>query len=122
MCATDDEYRAHSSHLTNSKFYGSSPSPDCPVEGEKPCLYVEKSGIVTSVQGKVHNSRGLDMHPVKEMHMPISSLFENGSWAGKAFFENLTLKDFTKGTDDNGNDINNQAIKIHEKSSDFITI
>lgn len=64
MCAVDGkaEYLDHSSHVYDSVFYGSSVNPDCPDEN-KQCEFYEKSGVVTSIQGKVHNPKGMELHP-----------------------------------------------------------
>lgn len=58
---------------------------------------MEKSGVTTSIQGIIHSPTGMEMHPSKEMHCPLSSQVENGSWAGKAYFRNLIFKDFAPG-------------------------
>jgi hypothetical protein len=39
----------------------------------------------------------MEIHPSKEMHCPLSSQVENGSWAGKAYFRNLKFIDFAPG-------------------------
>lgn len=59
------------------------------------------------------------MHPKKDMHCPISSQVENGSWGGKAFFRNLKFIDFKQATNDGKK---NLMIKLLPKSPDFITL
>lgn len=120
MAATDDEYREHSSHVYDSFFYGTSPSPDCPSDDQ--CTYYERSGVTTSIQSKVHSPLGMEIHPSKPMHCPLSEQVENGSWAGKAYFENLTFKDFAPGEDATTAVLRNVAIKLLPKSPDFITL
>jgi hypothetical protein len=90
------EYKLHSSHLYDSIFYGYTDNPDCPDE-EKQCTVMERSGITTSIQSKVHSPLGMELHPSKPMHCPLSSQVENGSWAGKAYFKNLKFVDFSAG-------------------------
>ena len=115
------EYKEHSSHLYDSVFYGSSDNPDCP-DKEKQCTYMPRSGVTTSIQSKVHSPMGMELHPVKEMHCPISSQVENGSWAGKAYFKNLKFIDFAPAKDATGTIMKNQMIKLLPKSPDFITL
>jgi hypothetical protein len=62
------------------------------------------------------------MHPDKDMHMPISSQVENGSWAGKAYFKNLKFIDFAPGANKDGAVLRNTMIKLLPKSPDFITL
>jgi hypothetical protein len=64
----------------------------------------------------------MEIHPVKEMHCPISSQVENGSWAGKAYFKNLKFVDFAPGKGDGGAVLKNEMIKLLPKSPDFITL
>jgi len=64
----------------------------------------------------------MELHPTKDMHCPISSQVENGSWAGKAYFKNLTFIDFAPGADATGSVLRNQMIKLLPKSPDFITL
>jgi hypothetical protein len=111
MAAVDGaaEYKHHSSHMYDSVFYGYTDNPDCPDE-EKQCTYMERSGIATSIQSKVHNPLGMEMHPSKEMHCPLSSQVENGSWAGKAYFKNLKFIDFSPTKAKGGNILKNQMI------------
>jgi len=102
MAAVDGaaEYKEHSSHLYDSMFYGSTDIDDCPYDEDAPnrqCTIMEKSGITTSIQSKVHSPLGMEIHPSKEMHCPLSSQVENGSWAGKAYFKNLIFKNFAPG-------------------------
>jgi len=78
--------------LYDSVFYGYTESPDCP--DPKQCVYMERSGVTTSIQSKVHSPLGMELHPKKPMHCPLSSQVENGSWAGKAYFKNLKFIDF----------------------------
>jgi len=91
------EYQSHASYLTDSVFYGKTISPDCPDEA-KQCFKTTKSGITTSIQGVPHNPDGLEIHPSKDMHCPLSEQVENGSWAGKAFYKNLKFIDYDKVT------------------------
>lgn len=80
-----------------------------------------KSGVTTSIQSKVHSPLGMEIHPSKEMHCPISSQVENGSWAGKAYFKNLKFIDFGP-TESDGNILKNEMIQLLKKSPDFITL
>jgi hypothetical protein len=123
MAAVDGaaEYKEHSSHLYDSVFYGSSDNPDCP-DREKQCTFMERSGVTTSIQSKVHSPLGMELHPQKEMHCPISSQVENGSWAGKAYFKNLKFIDFAPGANKEGGVLRNTMIKLLPKSPDFITL
>jgi hypothetical protein len=89
----DAEYIEHQSLMFDSTFYGYSDSPDCP-DKEKQCTLMPRTGIATSILSKVHNPLGMEIHPAKEMHCPLSSQVENGSWAGKAYFKNLKFIDF----------------------------
>jgi len=123
MAAVDGaaEYKEHSSHLYDSIFYGSSVSPDCP-DKEKQCKLMERSGVTTSIQSKVHSPMGMELHPKKDMHCPISSQVENGSWAGKAYFRNLKFIDFAPSSDSKGTLLRNTMIQLLKKSPDFITM
>jgi hypothetical protein len=115
------EYKEHTSHIEDSVFYGNSANPDCPVPGTQ-CQFVPRSGVTTSIQSKVHNPLGLEMHPKKEMHCPLSEQVENGSWAGKAYFKNLKFYDFKPGIDSSGKPVKVTMIKLLPKSPDFITL
>jgi hypothetical protein len=64
----------------------------------------------------------MEIHPSKEMHCPLSSQVENGSWAGKAFFKNLKFIDFAPGANADGGILRNQMIQLLKKSPDFITL
>jgi hypothetical protein len=64
----------------------------------------------------------MEMHPSKEMHCPLSSQVENGTWGGKAYFKNLKFIDFAPGKDALGSTLKNEMIKLLEKSPDFITL
>jgi len=64
----------------------------------------------------------MEMHPSKEMHCPISSQVENGTWGGKAYFKNLKFIDFAPGKDALGSTLKNQMIQLLPKSPDFITL
>lgn len=123
MAAVDGaaEYKEHTSHLYDSVFYGSSDNPDCP-DKEKQCTFMERSGVTTSIQSKVHSPLGMELHPSKEMHCPLSSQVENGSWAGKAYFKNLKFIDFAPGANKEGGVLRNVMIKLLPKSPDFITL
>jgi hypothetical protein len=122
MAATSSEYIEHSSHLEDSIFYGQTDAPDCP-DKDKQCVYLEKSGVTTSIQSKVHSPLGMELHPSKEMHCPLSSQVENGSWAGKAYFKNLHFKDFNqKPNPQTSAVLRNTAIQLLPKSPDFITL
>jgi len=122
MAATDgaSEYREHSSHLYDSVFYGTTDSPDCPDE-DKQCTFMERHGVTTSIMSIAHSPMGMEIHPAKEMHCPISSQVENGSWAGKAYFKNLKFIDFAPGKSQTGI-LKNQMIQLLKKSPDFITL
>jgi len=116
------EYNEHSSLLFDSTFYGYSDSPDCPDE-EKQCTLMSRSGITTSIQGKTHGPLGMELHPSKEMHCPLSSQVENGSWAGKAYFKNLKFIDFKPAPGKvSGSLLKNEMIQLLPKSPDFITL
>jgi hypothetical protein len=64
----------------------------------------------------------MEIHPVKEMHCPLSSQVENGSWAGKAYYKNLKFIDFAPGKKADGNVMRNVMIQLLPKSPDFITM
>jgi len=49
----------------------------------------------------------MEIHPTKDMHCPISSQIENGSWAGKAFYKNLKFIDFNSVKKATGGDMSN---------------
>jgi len=83
---------------------------------------MERSGIVSSITSKPHSPNGMEMHPSKDMHCPISSQVENGTWAGKAYFKNLKFIDFVPGKDKNGIPLQNVMIQLLKKSPDFITL
>lgn len=83
---------------------------------------MEKSGVTTSIQSKVHSPLGMEIHPAKEMHCPLSSQVENGSWGGKAYFKNLKFFDFVNGKNKEGSIMRNTMIQLLEKSPDFITM
>lgn len=83
---------------------------------------MERSGVTTSIQSKVHSPLGMEIHPAKEMHCPISSQVENGSWAGKAYFRNLKFIDFAPGVGQEGAVLRNTMIQLLKKSPDFITL
>jgi hypothetical protein len=83
---------------------------------------VAKSGLTTSIQSKVHSPTGMELHPKKEMHCPISSQVENGSWGGKAYFKDLKFVDFANGANADGSVLRNEMIQLLPKSPDFITL
>jgi hypothetical protein len=64
----------------------------------------------------------MEIHPEKDMHCPISSQVENGSWAGKAYYKNLKFIDFAPGKKADGNVMRNVMIQLLPKSPDFITM
>jgi len=69
--ASSRQYNFHASYLYDSVFYGTTVSPDCPSDNQ--CTQGARNGITTSIQSVTHGPLGMEMHPKKDMHCPISS-------------------------------------------------
>ena len=90
-----NENKRVESLVRDCKFYGESPINDCPDEANDQCWSTPKVGIVGSIHNiAAHANGNMELHPDKEMHLPLSGLVKESIWNGFALFRDLDFYDF----------------------------
>jgi len=84
------EYNEFMSIVSDSKFYGESPSPDCP-DDKSFCYNIPKAGLLSSIHGI---GSGIGMHPTMPSALPLSAQIGQGAWGARSLFKNLELINF----------------------------
>lgn len=59
----------------------------------------------------------MELHPTKEMHLPLSAMIKESSWNGKVNFNNI---DFYNWEGKNSKGERNPIIRVNEDGSDYI--
>lgn len=110
------ESGAHGNEIWNCKFYGKSPIPDCPNDNQ--CTSITKAGLLASTHSVASHPEGnMELHPTKDMHLPLSVMIKDSSWAGYVNYHDLDFYNFDAETERGEKNI---MIQLNKKASDYI--